>query len=277
MGVVMKFCQKCGNQIDNNAQFCPVCGTPQQQITNNPQGQYKYSPQNQNVVYVQPQQLEKKKAGCGTILLWIFFCPIMLWVHAFRKKQIGWFLLAVIVTSLFFGVFIGYNGNGAKYTKAPLTKPHPSLYKIVDYEDCARYPERYKGGKALLEGNVIQVIGSRDKGFTIRLATSGSFDDIYYLSVNFDPGFNILENDKLTVYAELTGTQSYQAIFGNTITIPSARADWVELYNSKIVTTPVSTYSENDNYNDDFYIFATSVSNNFNSTKEPDLLISPKK
>ncbi len=223
----MKYCKNCGNQIDDNAKFCPRCGVPQE-IQNNTQGQYNYPSQNQYVVNYSPAEPEKKKTGCGTILLWILFWPIMLWVHAFRKKQVGWFILAAAVTFLLI-VLLGQNGTGVKYSKTPKTKPNPSLYRTVNYEECARYPDNYKGIKAVLEGTVIQVIGSRDKGFNIRLATSGSYDDIYFLYVNYDPGFNILVDDYLTVYAELRGTQSYQAVLGNTITLPAARADWVEL------------------------------------------------
>ena len=165
------------------------------------------------------------------------------------------------------------------------TKPDPSSYKTINYKECSRYPEKYKGNKVILKGEAIQVLGNRDKGFTIRLATSNPlgisyYDDVYYLTVNYDPGYNILENDKLIVYAELAGSQTYQAVLGNTITIPAARVDWVELVNGEFDSTPVNN-SINGTIDvkgtAEFYTFATAMSTHPESTEEPELLIAPKK
>ena len=97
-----------------------------------------------------------------------------------------------------------------------------------DYTEYFRYPEKYFGSKIVLKGKAVQVLGSRSDGFQIRLATSGS-SDIVYIWVRFDPGFNILEDDRLTICAEMRDTYSYISTWGNTVTIPSANADSIKL------------------------------------------------
>ena len=97
-----------------------------------------------------------------------------------------------------------------------------------DYTEFFRYPEKYYGTKIVLKGKVLQVLGTRSSGYEIRLATAGS-DDVVYVRVPFDPGFNILENDRLTVYAEMRNPFTYTSTFRNSVTIPSANADSIKL------------------------------------------------
>ena len=127
--------------------------------------------------------------------------------------------------------------------KEPLSTPAPSIeskkkqinepegylpFSEFDYTEYFRYPQKYLGTKIVLKGKAIQVLGSRNKGYQIRLATSGN-GDVVYIRINFDPGFNILENDRLTVYAEMKDTYTYLATFLNSVTIPSANADSIIL------------------------------------------------
>lgn len=100
-------------------------------------------------------------------------------------------------------------------------------YGELDYEDTMRYPEKHKGEKVVLNGKVIQVIGSRSIGFQIRFSISGS-SDVVYVYVN-DIDYNILENDRMTIYATVKGIKTYSSIFNQSITIPSLQADCVIL------------------------------------------------
>lgn len=102
-------------------------------------------------------------------------------------------------------------------------------FSEFDYTLFFRYPSEHYGEKVILKGTVVQVMGSRKQGYNIRLATSGSYDDIVYVTIDFDPGYNILEDDKLTVYATMTGTHTYTSTFQKSITIPSANADSIVL------------------------------------------------
>ena len=122
----------------------------------------------------------------------------------------------------------GTSGAAAASPK-PTVDPALAKYGDFDYENCARYPEQNYLSKVVLKGKVVQVLGDRKNGFTIRLATANGSSDIVYLLVRFDPGFNILEGDRLTVYAQMFGLKTYETVLGSTVTIPMAVADMVEL------------------------------------------------
>lgn len=186
----MKYCQNCGNQIDDNVQFCPGCGAPQQ-VVNSQQGQAYNQIPNQVVVNVQTPKSEKAKTGCGTILLWIFFWPIMLWVHAFRKKQAGWFILAAVVTFLIFAAYgtgskystgtqtsssyQSSNNNSALSTKTPKPTPTPISYISVTAkqleddlsQNAAKAKQMYEGNYYEVTG-IIQTIDASGKYFSLR-------------------------------------------------------------------------------------------------------------
>lgn len=122
-----------------------------------------------------------------------------------------------------------------KTTPRPQTTPYIDntgrRYIYIDYKNVARNPELYKNTKVFLKGKVVQVVGSRTRGYDIRLATSGSFDDIYYIVVPAEktPSFNILEGDNLFVLCKLDGDYTYTAVLGNEITLPLATADSISL------------------------------------------------
>ncbi len=102
-------------------------------------------------------------------------------------------------------------------------------FSEFDYTEYFRYPEKYYGTQIVLKGKVVQVLGSRSRGFEIRFSTSNNYDDIVYIRIKNDPGFNILEGDRLTVYATMKNTYTYTSTWGNSVTIPSADANNVEL------------------------------------------------
>ena len=132
------------------------------------------------------------------------------------------------------------SGAEAKVTPEPVTdnmqskkvveeEPEGYLpFSDFDYTEFFRYPEKHFGTKIVLKGKVVQVLGSRYGGYQIRLATTGS-SDIVYVRIKFDPGFNILEGDKLTIYAEMKDTYTYTSTFHSSVTIPSADADSIKL------------------------------------------------
>lgn len=101
-----------------------------------------------------------------------------------------------------------------------------SDYGKFDYEDCARFPEKHVGEKVALKCRVAQVIGSRTSGYELRVSIGG---DYVYVDVPFDPGFNILENDRLTIYASMNGVKTYTSVLLQSITIPYVLAQALEL------------------------------------------------
>lgn len=119
-----------------------------------------------------------------------------------------------------------------KPTPKPTATPKPyAEYQKFDYKSYARSPENYKLQKFKLTGKIVQVLGSRSEGYEIRLATKNGYDDVVYVFVTKDPGYSLLEDDKVTVYAVAYETVTYESIFGQSITIPAFVADAIELRN----------------------------------------------
>ena len=117
-------------------------------------------------------------------------------------------------------------------TPEPTSTPFPiTEYGEFNFKKVARNPENFVGEKVRIEGHVVQVVGTRPTGYTIRLATNGRYDDIVYLTVPSwkTPDYNILDDDNLIVYVTLEGEHTYQSTLGGAITLPAAEADRVEL------------------------------------------------
>lgn len=122
-------------------------------------------------------------------------------------------------------------------TPSPHIKPKPTAtldpkyqdYGSLDYVEYARNPMVNSGTKVRLTGRVLQVLGNRTHGFRIRLGTSGG-DDVVYVRIASDPGYNILENDRLTVYGIMQGTITYESIWGQEVTVPLCIAEHIILH-----------------------------------------------
>lgn len=115
-------------------------------------------------------------------------------------------------------------------------------YEKLNYERAARMPELCIDQKVEFSGKVVQVMGSRSEGYNIRLATKDGYDDVIYVFVSKEntPSVNILEGDKITIKGTLTGDYTYESIWGQQITIPSASADSVSISLSSTHTTILS-------------------------------------
>lgn len=116
-----------------------------------------------------------------------------------------------------------------KPTPKPTPTPDPrKAYEKFDYKSVARQPDYHKGDLVKISGTIIQVLGSRTEGYQLRLATRKGYDDVIYVFVNFDPGFNLLEDDKVTLYCAIAGSITYETVMGNELTIPAANCDILE-------------------------------------------------
>lgn len=98
----------------------------------------------------------------------------------------------------------------------------------LPYSDVERYPDRYKGEKAKVSGSVIQISEGWFDTVTIRVRTDAG--DIWYISYRRtgQDEARILENDYLTFYGECDGVETYTAILGNSVTIPSLKAKYYQ-------------------------------------------------
>ena len=134
---------------------------------------------------------------------------------------------------------------------APKSTPAPS-YSALNYERVARMPEKCIDEKVKFSGIVIQVMGSREKGYDIRLATKDGYDDIVYLYIPPEaaPSINILEDDKITVKGTIKGDHAYTSIWGQEITLPLVYADSISISLSETRTTTIG-YSDGTS---DYYV-----------------------
>ncbi|MBQ6519415.1 MAG: zinc ribbon domain-containing protein [Anaerolineaceae bacterium] len=110
-----------GNPTNNISQQPNMVNwqTPGSQFTN----PGTHSQNNVNPVIGQQNEIKsgkKKKTGCLTILLWVLFFPIMLWIYAIRKKKVLWYLVAAAV-SLFVIVFIAAMPKNNVSTKSSVS------------------------------------------------------------------------------------------------------------------------------------------------------------
>ena len=115
-------------------------------------------------------------------------------------------------------------------TKAQQKSEYKAKCKTVGYKSVARNPEKYEGDKIKISGKVLQVTEG-DYGInSLRVATSGGYDNVYLVSYDSDElSQNILEDDKVTIWGECTGTTSYTTVLGATITIPSMNAKYFSI------------------------------------------------
>lgn len=99
-------------------------------------------------------------------------------------------------------------------------------YTPIDYKEIRRYPERYYGFYAIIEGEVLQVMGSRKEGFELRVATAkGEKDElVIYVPQIAMPDYNFLDGDKIKAYVVLQGEESFTTVAGATVTVPYAGA-----------------------------------------------------
>lgn len=126
-----------------------------------------------------------------------------------------------------------------KETSTPNASPSAVLQKnnehkvehdlSFDYTDCLRYPDKHVGENYTLKGKVEQTLGNRNDGFQIRFSVLGNSEEIIYIYITKDPGFNILEKDMLIVNLTMSGTITYESIWKQEITIPAALASDVVL------------------------------------------------
>lgn len=108
---------------------------------------------------------------------------------------------------------------------APMTKEeYMASCSSVVYEDVARNPGKYEGKAVTFTGKVIQVIEGTPA--TYRIAQDNPNDKfaidawlVGYTAPKDAP--RILEDDRITVYGECLGVETYTSIFGQEITVPT--------------------------------------------------------
>lgn len=105
----------------------------------------------------------------------------------------------------------------------------------ISYNDIARNPNNYVGQKTNFKGNVIQV-QENGKNVVLRINTKqdqyGWWEDTIYVDYTRkdDNESRVLEDDIVTVYGEIKGIKNYIAVFGNQISIPHIKAEYIDIH-----------------------------------------------
>ncbi|WP_249216298.1 hypothetical protein [Lacticaseibacillus paracasei] len=123
-----------------------------------------------------------------------------------------------------------YLSSGSSESSEASSTINASDYNTgITYDQIARTPDEYKGKNITLTGEVIQVVEGDDET-DLRVAVDGNYDNV--IMVGYDPdimnGSRILENDKITFYAESLGTTTYKSTMGGKITVPLALAKKID-------------------------------------------------
>ena len=103
--------------------------------------------------------------------------------------------------------------------------------KKIPYKNLARTPDKYKGERIKIYGQVIQVL--EDGGqLNLRVATKDSgygeyYDDVVLVDYTYKKGESrILEDDMITVWGTYGGTYTYDSTMGGKITVPMMEAEY---------------------------------------------------
>ena len=148
--------------------------------------------------------------------------------HWIISGIIGIFGLFLII-GIFQGITNGITGNaidnGVLKENLPVSYSEAEQKAVsVSYEDLMRYSESYEGKWVCFEGQIAQVI-TDVPNIELLVATKkdewvGYIEDIIYLYSDDFSGERLLEEDIIQFCGESTGTITYEAIFGNQITVP---------------------------------------------------------
>ena len=194
----MPYCPSCGGEVADSAKFCTHCGAGRE---NPPPATPAQGPANQ-------QQSGNKKRGC---LKW---------------GGIGCGSLLVVMIAIVIIAALASSADGGGPTQSRSPGPTPTFQEAmaqatrVSYDDLFRNNAAYIGQKVHFRGKIIQVVEGPGDSYDLRVnVTQGQYiwEDTVYLHYS---GSRLLEDDVIEFVGEVEGLRTYEAVFGNNITIP---------------------------------------------------------
>ena len=156
----------------------------------------------------------------------------------FRKHWIligiGGFCLFFVMIGFFQGINKGITGDavndGLLKSNSPASYAEAKEKAIdVSYENLMRHAENYQNQWICFKGEVIQVVSDIPE-LELRVSTKkdewiGYIEDVVYLYSTDYSGERLLEGDLIQFCGKSKGTVTYEALFGNKITIPEIETD----------------------------------------------------
>ena len=112
-------------------------------------------------------------------------------------------------------------------------KEFKAACETYDYKDIMRDVESYKGKKIKISGRVNQVVtesedGTGESEYKVATGEDGYDDDILLYFQRGDTP-KLLEDDQVTIYGEISGTETYTSILGESITVPVITGAYVDI------------------------------------------------
>ena len=140
------------------------------------------------------------------------------------KKSIfrrWWFwVLTVLFIFILIVLFSGSSGPSSVYTSLTLEEMREQIMD-VNYDDLARYPEKYKGKSVAFQGKVVQKVSDTEFRVNITKSEYDYWDDTVYLLLTKDvKDVRLLEDDVIEFLGLVQGELMYKAVLGHKITIP---------------------------------------------------------
>ena len=112
-----------------------------------------------------------------------------------------------------------------------------SSAKIISYDDLFRYNERYVGDIVYFRGDIVEVQNTGGDNYVLRVATAQYYDDIIWVDYE---GPRVLEDDNIDIWGTVKGLKSYEAVLGQTISIPEIVSISLDVNQNRATkTTPI--------------------------------------
>ncbi|MGK9251817.1 hypothetical protein [Paenibacillus humicus] len=157
---------------------------------------------------------------------------------ASRKKIVGWYGILLIVSFIGFVTTLQPQDGTSLAAKAPATSTVVDVEQLkkeaigFDYLALARNPEKLKGTKVYLKGKIVQALESRNQvelRVDITKGEYGIWTDTVYVDYELPKGGDrLLEGDIINFWGTVEGLKSYQAIFGQKVSLPEIHAFAIE-------------------------------------------------
>lgn len=231
----MTKCPKCGTETESK--FCPNCGANLQESQSEEPAVIVEESNDIPADEKTEKKKDKKKKSkttickhCGAeIATSAKACPKC---GGKNKKPIYkrvWFWILIVALVIFAIIILGSGNSYKKSDDASNMSEadYQAACQEMSYTDLARNAEDLVGQKVKFTGEIFQVAydadGSGESEYIVSV-TKDEWDfytDNVYLYYDTGDGPNLIENDIITFYGEVSGTYSYTSVLGEEITIPA--------------------------------------------------------
>ncbi len=141
-----------------------------------------------------------------------------------KKHPILTGILGLIILGIIFNIFLPEKADNLdiSYTVDEIKDQS----KVVSYDKLINNPGAYQEEIIYFHGKVIQVSTDENGNYILRIATSGSYDDIILATYN---QYGLTEGAIVDLWGTFLGPISYESVLGSEVTIPGLKILHLEL------------------------------------------------